>query len=318
MQHPHDHFDQPEILAIAAGDPLAVLLDLRVRTWASHQATGGRVSAAVPRMLAGTVGVTNPDQLVSLLETSGLWMTVEGGGWLLSDHEQIVERERRLVENRAAAMRRQQRVRGGKPSVLHNEQLPLVAAGPGEETHTTRSTAVPSPVTRDIVECHATDEDEDEEQLSPLPPPGEDGQGDPALVDDVFAALLDVEHRSWSGPLPASSDRRIRRAARQLAAAGGTADQVRAAGNAHRQLWPALVPSAASIARHWPSLTAPPPDTTSSTEDRTDRDRRAALNLAQNWAHLDVDDLVMALHSRGLDNHVTEALAEYERVRSAA
>jgi hypothetical protein len=311
MQFGHDHFDAPEVMAAIEESPFAVLLDVRLRLWASSQETAGQITPAAARSLGRQLGLDRDgiDEAVGILVDVGLWLPTDGG-WLLQDHAEIAERERRIAQARADGAKRAAKSRGDRPT-RQDEQLDLAVG---------RVTRTPS---EGRARTSRDREEKRREEKNPLTPTGETQASDPSpLVDvDGLAAALDAALHPDTGPLPEPALRALRRHAEQLATIGATPTQVTDAVHRYRTMWPAMPVTAKAVVKHWATLTAPAtapalalvPDPDTAMRERA---RHTARNLATVLDTLtELDDL---LTSKGLADWLDDAHTEWHRIRSAA
>lgn len=324
MQLDHNHFDRPELFDVAAECPLAVLLDLRLRVWASAQATGGRITPGAVRMLAGTIGLTadQADMAVDALLTAGMWVALDAGGWLLADHELVAQRDQARVASRAAAAARQRKTRAAADHADEQGRLDLPV---------TRDSTVTSRVTSPA--RHAAREEKRREEPTTPPTPSHDvaavvvDEGGPADaggehrdLDMLEAALIAAELGSSNTPAPRSVAKACRTAARELAALGATPDAVhRAAAEYHRR-WPTMTLTARALTRHWHTLTTPQPavpPAPSADELAARRANTLAANLAR-VPLVDLAELHAQLTAAGLHSHIDAATTTWHQHRRSA
>ena len=311
MQQPHDYFDGAEVMAAIEESPLAVLLDFRLRLWASSQETAGQITPAAARSKGREIGLDRDviEQAIGILVDVGLWLPTEGG-WLLQDHDQIAERERRIAQSRVDGAKRAAKSRGERPT-KQDEQLDLNVGR----------------VTRTTLEGRArTSRDREEKRREELPPnpQGETEASDPSpLVDvDGLAAALDAALHPDAGPLPEPAERALHRHAEQLATIGATPTQITDAVDRYRAMWPNMPSTAKAIVKHWATLTTPTtgpalalvPDPDTAMRERA---RTTARNLATvlDTTIAELDDLLV---SKGLADWLDDAHTEWNRIRSAA
>lgn len=328
MQLDHNHFDRPELFDVAAECPLAVLLDLRLRVWASAQATGGRITSGAVRMLAGTVGLTGDqaDVAVGVLVDAGMWLVLDGGGWLLADHELVAQRDQARVASRAAAAARAAKSRAGTGVEQGRFDLPVE-----DENQMSASRARHA---RGVRARHAPREEKRREEGTTPPTPSHDvridadhdvGPADAGRarrdLDDLEAALIAAELGDPHVRAPSAVAKACRTAASELAALGATPTLIAAAAAEYRRRWPDITLTARALTRHWHTLTAPPPTESPAAPSADELAARRANALATNLARvpsITLTELHDQLASAGLAAHTATATITWHQHRRSA
>lgn len=239
--------------------------DLNMAAWcySSSTLTDGLIETAVLPQLAADAGVRNPKRLANRLVDVGLW-EVAPGGYVIHDYLQYNPSREQVLKQRAETAARvggwRNKARGNARS---NAVTSPVLPAQNERTNSPgNAVSTPSPVPRPVPQASTPPEHQPGEtdrepkgsvlraELAPVPK-------EPA----VFQAKHQAIYRALTERLgqPANDGERAKygRAAKLLAQAGATSDEVFDLADAIEQRWPEAECTPMAIANNVTVLRAP-------------------------------------------------------------
>jgi hypothetical protein len=306
MQLDHDHLDRPESFDVAEKNPLALLLEIRMRLWASKQTTGGSFRLSAIKTLAMSIGLTMEQAIecTAILTEMRMWEQTSDTEWRLVDHETVSQLDEARTEARELRAERNRRHRAPAKRIPGQRQLPGVGITSADDlAQPSVLAAEPQDGVRrlgDALEKRREEKRREDTYTGTVSP-----------LEELTKALLEAEHGTGIHEITRSATKAAASAAKELLAIGATPQTIAATAAAHRAKWPTMACTARSIAKHWASMQP----TVAPIVDTLDRDRRNLTTWirnvapALNWCHEALDSqLNRHPHGYELHNEMHQAL----------